>query len=170
LYDLICFRRSRVSPGRKRAIFGTENQILARFDSTTLADYLKTGKPRCGSVGRMLQGVDGRIVDPETGIPLSYGVEGVLEVRASNLGDRVNWLQTTDLTRMDEEQYLRSLGRADNAIVRDRFKNIPDNVVRTMEAHPAVRETSVVALAASRLGQVPAAVCIQRSDEEASEA
>src|SRR3546814_10931753 len=58
---------------------------------------------------------------------------------------------------MDEDQFLWILGRADNAIIRGGFKIIPDDVVKAIEAHPAVLEACVVALPDPRLGQVPAA-------------
>ncbi|KQZ63869.1 AMP-dependent synthetase [Sphingopyxis sp. Root1497] len=123
----------------------------------TLPDFLKSGAQRRGSVGKMNPGVDGRIVDPESGEPLAYGEKGLLELRAKHLGDGRNWVRTTDLARMDEEQFLWILGRADNAIIRGGFKIIPDDVVKAMETHPAVLEACVVALSDPRLGQVPAA-------------
>ena len=123
----------------------------------TLPDFRKTGKQRRGSVGKMLTGVEGRIVDPESGIPLAYGEKGILELRAKHLGDGVNWVRTTDLAQMDEDQYLWILGRADNAIIRGGFKILPDDVVKVIETHPAVLEACVVALPDPRLGQVPAA-------------
>ena len=123
----------------------------------TLKDFRKSGKDRRGSVGKMNPGIEGRIVNPETGEPLPYGEKGLLELRASHLGDGKSWVRTTDLAKMDEEQFLWILGRADNAIIRGGFKIIPDDVVKAIESHPAVLEACVVALPDPRLGQVPAA-------------
>jgi long-chain acyl-CoA synthetase len=123
----------------------------------TMADFKKYGADRRGSVGRMNPGIEGRVVDTETGEPLPYGEKGLLELRASHLGDGTSWVRTTDLARMDEKQFLWILGRADNAIIRGGFKIIPDDVVKAIEAHPNVLEACVVALPDSRLGQVPAA-------------
>ncbi|NLR72783.1 long-chain fatty acid--CoA ligase [Novosphingobium sp. ERN07] len=123
----------------------------------TLPDFRKYGEKRRGSVGRMNPGIDGRIVHPETGEPLSFGETGLLEIRAKHLGDGKSWVRTTDLAKMDEKQFLWILGRADNAIIRGGFKIMPDDVVKAIEAHPAVLEACVVALPDSRLGQVPAA-------------
>lgn len=135
----------------------------------TLPEYRKSGKARRGSVGKMLGGVEGRIVDPATGEPLPYGEKGVLELRAKHLGDGINWVRTTDLAKMDEEQYLWILGRADNAIIRGGFKIIPDDVVRAIEGHPAVLEACVVALPDPRLGQVPAAAYRVKSGQDVDE-
>ena len=123
----------------------------------TMSDFKKYGSERIGSVGRMNPGIEGRVVDTETGEPLPFGEKGLLELRASHLGDGKNWIRTTDLARMDEKNFLWILGRADNAIIRGGFKIIPDDVVKAIESHPDVLEACVVALADPRLGQVPAA-------------
>jgi long-chain acyl-CoA synthetase len=136
----------------------------------TMHDFKKYGASRIGSVGRMNPGIEGRIVDPETGVPLAYGEKGLLELRADHLGDGKSWIRTTDLARMDEEQFLWIMGRADNAIIRGGFKIIPDDVVRAIESHPDVLEACVVALPDERLGQVPAAGYRLRSGHSLAEA
>jgi long-chain acyl-CoA synthetase len=123
----------------------------------TLPDFKQYGASRRGSVGRMNPGIEGRVVNPETGEPVAYGEAGLLELRAKHLGDGKSWVRTTDLARMDAEQFLWILGRADNAIIRGGFKIIPDDVVKAIESHPDVLEACVVALPDARLGQVPAA-------------
>ena len=123
----------------------------------TLPDFKKYGPERRGSVGRMNPGIEGRVVHPETGEPVAFGEQGLLELRAKHLGDGQAWVRTTDLARMDAEQFLWILGRADNAIIRGGFKIIPDDVVKAIESHPDVLEACVVALPDARLGQVPAA-------------
>lgn len=123
----------------------------------TMADFQQHGASKRGSVGRMNPGVEGRVVDADTGEPLPFGEKGLLELRARHLGDGKSWVRTTDLARMDEDQFLWILGRADNAIIRGGFKIIPDDVVKAIEAHPDVLEACVVALPDERLGQVPAA-------------
>lgn len=136
----------------------------------TMADFKKYGADRIGSVGRMNPGIEGRIVDPETGETLPYGQKGLLELRADHLGDGKSWIRTTDLARMDEKQFLWIMGRADNAIIRGGFKIIPDDVVKAIESHPDVLEACVVALPDERLGQVPAAGYRVRSGHSLDEA
>jgi len=136
----------------------------------TLSDFKEYSADRRGSVGRMNPGVEGRVVDPETGEPLPYGEKGLLELRAKHLGDGKNWVRTTDLARMDAEQFLWILGRADNAIIRGGFKIIPDDVVKAIESHPDVLEACVVALPDARLGEVPAAGYRVRSGHSLTEA
>ena len=131
----------------------------------TMQDFKDHGTSRRGSVGRMNPGVVGRVVDAETGEPLPFGASGLLELKARHLGDGQNWMRTNDIARMDEDQFLWILGRADNAIIRGGFKIIPDDVVRVIESHPAVREACVIALPDPRLGEVPAAAYLVKSGQ-----
>lgn len=128
----------------------------------TIGDFHKHHKDKRGSVGRMNPGCEARIVNPDTGAVLSFGAEGLLELRAAHLGSG-DWMRTTDLAVLDADNFLWINGRFDNAIIRGGFKIFPDDVVRAIEQHPAVREAAVVALADPRLGQVPAAAYIARS-------
>jgi acyl-coenzyme A synthetase/AMP-(fatty) acid ligase len=123
----------------------------------TLSDFEKVGATRRGSVGRMNPGIEGRIVNEESGQLLPHGEKGLLELRAKHLGDGESWVRTTDLAYMDEEQFLWIIGRADNAIIRGGFKINPDDVVNAMQSHPAVLEACIVAMPDARLGQVPGA-------------
>ncbi|HEV2530434.1 class I adenylate-forming enzyme family protein [Phenylobacterium sp.] len=123
----------------------------------TLADFRAHPKDKRGSVGRVMPGISARIVDPQSGAALPFGHEGLLELKARHLGDGKSWLRTTDLAVLDSDNFLWIKGRFDNAIIRGGFKVLPDDVVRVLEQHPAIREAAVVALPDARLGQVPAA-------------
>jgi acyl-coenzyme A synthetase/AMP-(fatty) acid ligase len=123
----------------------------------TLDDFNAHRVSRRGAVGRLNPGISGRIVHPETGIELAPGETGVLQLKSRQIGDGENWTPTTDLAKLDAENFLWILGRADNAIIRGGFKVHPDEVVRALESHPAVVEAAVVGLKDERLGQVPGA-------------
>mgnify|MGYP006191965837 FL=1 len=66
---------------------------------------------------------------------------------------------------LDDDRYLWIKGRADNAIIRGGFKVHPDDVVKAMNQHPAVRESAVVGVPDDRLGEVPAAAIILKAGE-----
>jgi len=132
----------------------------------TLGDFKAHHKDKRGSVGRLNPGVAARIVDPETGEVLPHGEEGLLELRAEQLGDGASWIRTTDLGVLDADDFLWINGRHDNAIIRGGFKVMPDDVVRALEQHPAIREAAVVGLPDPRLGQAPAAAYILRNGAE----
>jgi long-chain acyl-CoA synthetase len=129
----------------------------------TLDDFHKFRVLKRGSVGRLQPGVQSRIVDLNTFEPLAAGAEGLLELKGSQLGAPDRWLRTTDRAMLDADGFLFIKGRADNAILRGGFKIHPDEVARAIEAHPAVREASVVGVKDTRLGEVPVAALVART-------
>lgn len=133
----------------------------------TLQDFNAHWKGKYGSVGRLNANVEAHIVDPDGGGELAAGEEGLLELRAPNVGDGKAWVRTTDLAVIDEDRFLYIRGRHDGAIIRGGFKIAPDDVIKAIQSHPAVREASVVALPDRRLGQVPAAAWIAREGVDA---
>jgi long-chain acyl-CoA synthetase len=110
-----------------------------------------------GSVGKMQAEVEGRIVDAEGGMVLEPGQQGLLELRGPQVDDGESWIRTTDRAALDSDGFLWIIGRADNAINRGGFKIMPDDVARTIEEHPSVKEAVVVGIPDSRLGEVPVA-------------
>jgi acyl-CoA synthetase (AMP-forming)/AMP-acid ligase II len=132
-----------------------------------LSDHQKFWATKRGSVGRAHPGCELRVVDAETGAPLPTGRDGLLEVRADQMGDGSGWTCTTDLARLDEDGFLWILGRADQAIIRGGFKVRPDDVRAALERDPRVRAAAVVGRDDPRLGAVPvAAVELRAADTE----
>ena len=127
-----------------------------------LADHRRFWPAKRGSVGRAHPGCELRVVDPETGAPVPAGADGLLEVKAGQLGP--GWLRTNDLARLDADGFLWILGRADQAIIRGGFKVRPDDVRAVLERHPGVRAAAVVGRADRRLGAVPVAAVERRPD------
>jgi len=176
LQSLIAFRvgTAPLDPDLADAVYDRhEIAILQNYGATefggvagwTLDDFKAYRQSRRGSVGRLNPGVDGRVVDPESGDVLPAGEIGVLELKSKQIGDGQSWTRTTDLAKLDADRFLWIVGRADNAIIRGGFKGHPDEVVLAMEAHPAVLEASVVGLKDARLGQVPGAAFIVAKGE-----
>jgi long-chain acyl-CoA synthetase len=129
----------------------------------TLADWQRFGETKTGSVGRPNAGVRVRIVNQATGEEVPLGEVGLLEVQAPQLSTP-GWLRTTDLARMDEDDFIWIIGRADDVIVRGGLK-VATNAVRDVIAgHPAVLDACVIGLPDRRLGQVPVAAVELRSD------
>jgi long-chain acyl-CoA synthetase len=133
----------------------------------TLDDFKAHWKDKRGSVGRLNKGTEVRILDPETGAELAIGETGLLELRAANVGDGKQWVKTTDLAVTDEDRFLWIKGRHDGAIIRGGFKIMPDDVVKAIESHPAVREAAVTGLKDRRLGEVPVAGWVARANVDA---
>jgi acyl-CoA synthetase (AMP-forming)/AMP-acid ligase II len=122
-----------------------------------LEDHRAFWPAKRGSVGRAHAGCELRVVDPGSGAPIAPGVEGLLEVKAGQLGNDA-WVRTTDLAHLDADGFLYIHGRADQAIIRGGFKVRPDDIRAALERHPAVRGAAVVGREDRRLGAVPVAV------------
>jgi acyl-CoA synthetase (AMP-forming)/AMP-acid ligase II len=127
-------------------------------------DHRKYWSTKRGSVGRAHAGCELRVVDPETGEALGVDGEGLLEVKAVQLGKDSGWVRTTDLARIDGDGFLWILGRADQTIVRGGFKVRPDDVRTALERHPSVRGAAVIGRPDHRLGAVPVAAVELRPD------
>jgi long-chain acyl-CoA synthetase len=121
----------------------------------TDALYDEFRQAKRGSVGRPINGVALRIVDPESGASLPSGQVGRLEARVDRVGP--DWISTTDLAFLDKDGFLFITGRSDNAINRGGYKVQPDEVADVLRRHPAVRDASVVGLPDARLGEIPVA-------------
>lgn len=140
--------------------------VLATYGATefgggvagwSLATFRKYWQAKRGAAGRLNPGCEARVVDAESGEVLPLGAAGVLELKASVVGDGASFVRTSDLARLDADHFIWILGRADNAIIRGGFKVRPDEVVRVLQSHPAVREAAVVGMADARLGEAPVA-------------
>lgn len=131
----------------------------------TIEDYHRFWKAKRGSVGRATLGASLRVVD-DHGNPLAPGESGLLEVKPGQLAPSADWLQTTDLARIDADGFVWILGRADQAIIRGGFKVLPDDVRAALEGHPAVSGAAVVGQPDERLGETPVAMVELRTPAE----
>jgi acyl-CoA synthetase (AMP-forming)/AMP-acid ligase II len=122
-----------------------------------LADHERYWASKRGSVGRAHPGCELRVVDRDTGAALGAGEEGLLEVKARQMGDAAGWTRTTDVACIDPDGFLWIRGRADQAIIRGGFKIRPDEVRAALERDPRVRGAAVVSRPDARLGAVPVA-------------
>jgi long-chain acyl-CoA synthetase len=132
---------------------------------------------RPGSIGRLLEGVEHRIVDSE-GHDLTDG-PGELVIRGPNVMRgywgrpeataevlRDGWLHTRDLVHQDQDGFLWVIGRVDDLISRGGYKVHPVEVERLLAEHPAVAEAAVIGLPDERLGsEIGAAVVVAEGHE-----
>lgn len=130
-------------------------EFVGPVTAMTPALHAEWGQKKFGSVGRALPGSQLRVVDPETGAVLPPGREGLLEVISPRVGPE--WIRTSDIAMIDEDDFVFHRGRADGAITRGGFKLLPETIERALLLHPAVSAAAVIGVADRRLGQVPAA-------------
>jgi long-chain acyl-CoA synthetase len=110
-----------------------------------------------GSVGKVLDGIDVRLVD-ESGNDAVQGDSGEIWVRGANvflgyLDDpeqtaRVltsdGWLRTGDIGSVDDDGYLYLVDRAKDLIIVSGFNVFPAEVEEVLAEHPGVAEVGVV--------------------------
>ena len=114
--------------------------------------------------GRALPGSEVRVVD-EARRPLPVDTVGNLQARGIthfvgymkkpqlNATDADGWFDTGDLARMDDDGYIRIVGRTKDVIIRG-GENIPVvEVENVIYRHPGVAECAVVAMPDARLGE-----------------
>ena len=133
---------------------------------------------RIGSVGRVLDGVEVRLVD-EVGDDVLDGDAGEIWVRGPNvfkgyLGEpeltaRVitadGWLRTGDIATTDDDGYLYLVDRAKDLIIVSGFNVYPAEVEEILAAHPAVAEVGVVGVPHPHTGEAVKAFVVARDGE-----
>jgi acyl-coenzyme A synthetase/AMP-(fatty) acid ligase len=115
--------------------------------------YREFGSAKRASSGRVLPDTQVRIMDPDTGVQVATGDQGLLEARIATVSP--DWIRTNDLASIDADGFITLHGRADGAINRGGFKVLPEVVRRVLVSHPDVRDAAVVGLPDPRLGEVP---------------
>ncbi|HSI33116.1 MAG: AMP-binding protein [Phycisphaerae bacterium] len=112
---------------------------------------------RVGSVGRVMEHQEQKIIDPATGRTVRRGVQGELCYRGYQLMrgywadpdatrrtiDDAGWLHGGDLAVMDDQGYLRITGRLKDMICRGGEKIFPREVEEFLFTHPAIAEAYV---------------------------
>lgn len=130
------------------------------------------GDRRPGTVGFPLPGVEVRVAD-----------SGELEVRGPNViggyyqNPQANaeafsadgWFRTGDLGKLDDDGYLRLVGRSKELIITGGYNVYPREVEEVLLMHPAVAEVAVVGRQSERWGEEVTAVVVAGGDVAAEE-
>jgi acyl-CoA synthetase (AMP-forming)/AMP-acid ligase II len=141
-----------------------QTETLGGYTSLTPDDHRDPA--RIGSVGRVLPGVELRVVDPVTGEDLPDGETGELWVRSpQNVVE--GWLRTGDLGRREPDGYIYPAGRMSETINRGGEKFGPSEVADAVRAHPAVADVGVAGVADEEMGERVAVAIITRAGEQA---
>ncbi len=131
---------------------------------------------RAGSHGRAMPGLEVRIVDPESGVPLAAGAEGEIAVRGSSLMARYykteaarcfdgdGFFHTGDLGRLDASGHLHFLGRLKDVIKTAGVNVAAAEVEAVLAAHPQVRLACVTAVSHPSRGENVAAFVVLREE------
>jgi acyl-CoA synthetase (AMP-forming)/AMP-acid ligase II len=163
---------------------------VGTYGMTETSGTVSTGSPeepegqRITRLGRPLPGLEVRVADPETGLPVATGTRGELLVRGycllegyyrdpektAQALDREGWFHTGDIGSMDEAGTLMFHGR-----FKDMLKVGGENVAAAeieaqLQRHPAVKLAQVVGIPDAKYAEVPAAFVELLPDRQATEA
>ena len=136
---------------------------------------------RVSTVGKVLPGVEARVVDPETGSEVGPGVQGELQARSSmvmqgyyNMPEATNsaideegWLHTGDLAEVDEDGYYKITGRLKDMIIRGGENVYPREIEEFLYTHPKVSDVQVIGVPDERFGEEVMAWVMLRPGESA---
>jgi fatty-acyl-CoA synthase len=122
---------------------------------------------RVGTVGRVHPHVEVKVVDPDGGRTLDRGEPGELCTRGYSvmLGyweepgrtgeaiDRARWMHTGDQATMDDEGYLKIVGRIKDMIIRGGENVYPREIEEFLYAHDGVADVQVIGVPDERYGE-----------------
>jgi fatty-acyl-CoA synthase len=122
---------------------------------------------RVSTVGSAHPHIEIKIVDPETGRVVPRGVPGEFCTRGYSvmLGywnndaathdaiDAARWMHTGDLALMDDDGYLKIVGRIKDMVIRGGENVYPREVEEFLYSHPAVSDVQVIGVPDEKYGE-----------------
>ena len=169
---------------RFKESFGVE--IFEGYGLTETAPTLTSNrvadKPRPGSVGKPLPGVQLRLVD-EDGRDVDLGDPGEIVVRGPNVFQGYwqrdeetkrafidGWFRTGDVAVQDEDGYYYLVDRKRDLIIVSGFNVFPAEVENALLQHPDVEDAAVVGVHHPYTGEAVKAFVVLRPDAQPDEA
>jgi fatty-acyl-CoA synthase len=122
---------------------------------------------RVETVGRPIPHVEVKVVDTSSGLTLPFGERGELCTRGCGvmLGyweepeptaeviDQAGWMHTGDLATMDEQGYLRIVGRIKDMVIRGGENIYPREIEEFLHGHPDIADAQIVGVPDPRYGE-----------------
>jgi fatty-acyl-CoA synthase len=132
---------------------------------------------RCGTVGQVFPHTEVKIVDPDNGRTVQRGEPGEFlargycvmrgywndRERTAEAIDEDGWMHTGDLATMDEQGYVRVVGRIKDMVIRGGENIYPREIEEFLYGHPDVADVQVIGVPDERYGEELMAWLIPRS-------
>jgi fatty-acyl-CoA synthase len=149
------------------------SEIVIAFGMTETSPVSTQTRPddtlehRCGTVGQVMPHTEIKIVDPATGRiqpcgePGEFLARGYLVMRGywndpertAQAIDAGRWMHTGDLAIMDEEGYVRIVGRIKDMIIRGGENVYPREVEEFLYTHAEIADVQVIGVPDERYGE-----------------
>ncbi|MGA4950563.1 AMP-binding protein [Streptomyces lydicamycinicus] len=135
---------------------------------------------RTTTVGRVLPHIEVKVADPASGVTVPRGTPGELRTRGYSvmLGywaepertaeaiDPARWMHTGDLAVMNDDGYVRIVGRIKDMIIRGGENVYPREIEEFLYTHPKIADVQVVGVPDEKYGEEIAACVILRDPED----
>ncbi len=134
---------------------------------TTAVRVDDTLEHRCSTVGQVMPHTEIKIVDPLTGHIQPRGVAGEFHARGypvmrgywsepektAEAIDEALWMHTGDLASMDEDGYVRIVGRIRDVVIRGGENIYPREIEEFLYTHPAISDVQVIGVPDAHYGE-----------------
>ncbi|WP_407549154.1 AMP-binding protein [Streptomyces sp. Pv4-95] len=131
---------------------------------------------RTATVGRVLPHIEVKVVDPATGGTVPRGTPGELctrgysvmlgyweePERTAEVIDAARWMHTGDLSVMNDDGYVRIVGRIKDMIIRGGENVYPREIEEFLYTHPKIADVQVIGVPDEKYGEEIAACVILR--------
>jgi fatty-acyl-CoA synthase len=149
---------------------------------TTMVRVDDTLEHRCETVGQVMPHVEIKVIDPAThqiqphgdagefcarGYPVMRGYWNDPERTAQSI-DPAGWMHSGDLATMDEDGYVRIVGRIKDMVIRGGENIYPREVEEFLYTHPQIADVQVIGVPDARYGEELMAWVVVRSGAERS--
>lgn len=135
---------------------------------------------RTATVGRVLPHIEAKVADPASGVTVPRGTPGELCTRGYSvmLGywaepehtaeviDAARWMHTGDLAVMNDDGYVRIVGRIKDMIIRGGENVYPREIEEFLYSHPKIADVQVVGVPDEKYGEEIAACVILRDPDD----
>src|SRR3954447_20375883 len=135
---------------------------------------------RVGTVGGVHPHAESKVVEPETGRRVARGEPGEFCTRGYSVMrgywndaertdeaiDAAGWMHTGALATMDDDGYVKIVGRSKDMIIRGGENVYPREIEEFLYSHPDVQDVAVVGVPDERFGEEIAAFVIARAECE----
>jgi long-chain acyl-CoA synthetase len=135
------------------------------------------------SCGKIVPGMQLRVVDSETGNDVPVGEVGEIWVKGGQVmlgywnmpeetAKSINpegWFKTGDAAYQDEDGYVYIYDRVKDMIVSGGENVYPAEVENALMAHPAIADVAVIGVPDEKWGEVPMAIVVRKADVSVTE-
>ncbi len=134
---------------------------------------------RVSTVGRLLTGIEGKIINPETGEDVGPNIQGEIVTRSpcvmkgyykmpedtKKTIDKDGWLHTGDLGTVDEKGNFKVTGRIKEMVIRGGENIYPREIEEFLHKHPKISDVYVVGIPDKKYGEQLLCIVIMKPGE-----